>query len=63
MNEHYDCGGLLTESEAGTEYICSRCNAKVRASVVERQEPFERVAEGQSPLSDIAAAALRGNHD
>jgi len=63
MNQHYNCGGQLTDTETPGAYVCESCSAEVRASVVERQESFERVAQRDSDLAAIAEAALEGAHD
>jgi transcription initiation factor TFIIIB Brf1 subunit/transcription initiation factor TFIIB len=59
MTTHYDCGGELIENQK-QEYVCQQCGATIRASVVSRQAHFERVAESDGPLQEIAKAALEG---
>jgi len=59
MTTHYDCGGELREQQK-QEYVCQQCGATVRASVIRRQENFERVAESDGPLQEIAQVALEG---
>ena len=60
---HFDCGGELAPKEYQQEYVCQSCGAVVRASVIERHERFKRVAQQDSPLAEIATAALKGVHD
>jgi tRNA(Ile2) C34 agmatinyltransferase TiaS len=54
------CDGRLEAAEYAQEYTCARCGRTIRESVVSRMERFERVAEGDGPLAEIAAAALEG---
>jgi DNA-directed RNA polymerase subunit RPC12/RpoP len=58
MPKHYNCGGRLEEN--GREYVCQSCGSTVRTSVIERQAHFERVADSDGPLQEIAQAALEG---
>lgn len=63
MTEHYNCGGALTEGTEPDAYVCEKCGATVRASVVDRQERFQRVAGRDSRLGEIATAALEGSDE
>jgi DNA-directed RNA polymerase subunit RPC12/RpoP len=59
MSKHYNCGGQLVETEQQS-YRCRSCGRLVRASVIDRDGSFKRVAENDSALSEIARAALEG---
>ncbi|WP_436910324.1 hypothetical protein [Halosimplex marinum] len=56
-----DCGGRLKSTENPQVYECVKCGRQIRESVAERREAFERVADRDGALAEIARAALEGS--
>lgn len=54
------CSGRLKETSDPQTYECQSCGRRIRESVCKRIDSFERVAESDGPLAEIARAALEG---